>query len=353
MRRLLRVVCLPLLVLAAVSCGSNQPAGFADGADGGGGGGAHVDGGGRGGDARGANDGAGNGPDVITFGSDAGVVKCDPTSSDLAGCTCTAGTTQACYPTSVDPKTRNVGTCKDGMQTCPTGGEIHSFGACTGAIMPTMEDCAGNVDNNCNGKLGCADPACATDPHCNTGCTDGQTRSCYTGPAGSDNVGLCRDGKQTCAGSMWPADCPGEVLPAMENCSDAQDHNCNGLPGCLDFFACLTSPACQGTCTASMLDTGCVCPQGTGDTATCPEGSLGVSKGGSLTSPGMEECCPCTANDCGNAGCCGETVCAGNSQCAGLTCVALPASCNGQVNADCDDFPEDCDEPCCKCTMCP
>jgi hypothetical protein len=23
------------------------------------------------------------------------------------------------------------------------------------------------------------------------------------------------------------------------------------------------------------------------------------------------------------------------------------------VNADCDDFPEDCDEPCCKCTMCP
>ena len=53
------------------------------------------------------------------------------------------------------------------------------------------------------------------------------------------------------------------------------------------------------------------------------------------------------------AGCCAESVCAGNSQCAGLTCKPLPASCNGKVNADCDDFPEDCDEPCCKCTNCP
>jgi hypothetical protein len=62
-------------------------------------------------------------------------------------------------------------------------------------------------------------------------------------------------------------------------------------------------------------------------------------------------CCPCTAKDCSEstANCCGEAVCAGNAGCGGLTCRPLPASCNGKVNADCDDFPEDCDEPCCEC----
>jgi hypothetical protein len=93
-----------------------------------------------------------------------------------------------------------------------------------------------------------------------------------------------------------------------------------------------------------------VCPKGEGDVATCPDGMVGISMG---AFPGTVECCPCTANDCGNPGCCAESVCAGNSACTGLTCKALPASCMGQVNFDCDDFPEDCDEPCCKCTTCP
>jgi hypothetical protein len=184
----------------------------------------------------------------------------------------------------------------------PTG-EFPSWGACGGAVTPVAENCTDGLDNNCNGKIDCADPTCATDPACKTGCTDGQTRPCYDGPQGTQDVGTCHGGMQTCAGGMWPSNCPGEQLP-----------------------------------------------KGSGDTATCPEGMLGVTKGGF---PGSVECCPCTANDCGNAACCGETVCAGNSQCSQYTCKPLPASCNGQVNADCDDFPEDCDEPCCKCTNCP
>ena len=67
----------------------------------------------------------------------------------------------------------------------------------------------------------------------------------------------------------------------------------------------------------------------------------------------MDQCCPCTAGDCGNAGCCAEAVCLNDAQCSGLVCKPLPSSCMGRVNADCDDFPEDCDEPCCKCTTCP
>ncbi len=88
--------------------------------------------------------------------------------------------------------------------------------------------------------------------------------------------------------------------------------------------------------------TACECPVGSGDEASCPGGTVGTSFG----------CCPCTAADCDNPACCGQRVCAGAPVCATVRCHALPASCAGRVSFDCDDFPEDCDEPCCECTDC-
>lgn len=272
------------------------------------------------------------------------LISCGSDSGDQQGCGCTGTDSRACY--SGDPSTRGKGICKDGMQTC-SGGEVGTWGTCDGEVLPGSENCTNGIDDNCNGLVDCADPTCATDPACNTGCTAGQTRPCYDGPSGTLGVGACKAGTQTCANGQWPTTCPGEVLPMPEDCSSPSDLNCNYLPGCFDVFACINSPACMQQCATTMPQ--CVCPMGQGDVATCPEGMVGITSGGF---PGTVECCPCTANDCGNAGCCGEAVCAGNSACAGLTCNTLPASCNGQVNFDCDDFPEDCDEPCCKCTSC-
>jgi hypothetical protein len=187
-------------------------------------------------------------------------------------------------------------------------------------------------------------------------CDAGDTRKCYDGPPKTENVGVCRDGLQSCQpNGTWPADCPGEVLPApVEDCCGALDMNCNGLAGCQDLSSpslCFLSTCCiplQPCGPDAGIDPGCACPVGAGDTQTCPSGTHVVTR------HGVGECCPCTSSDCGSTAgnCCGTPACAGAAACAGETCNPLPASCNGQVNTDCDDFPEDCDEPCCLCSSC-
>jgi hypothetical protein len=297
--------------------------------------------------SRGGNGNGGAGGGAGSGGAGGGGGSCsDGNAPDLTGCSCGGSAMRACWPASAPAAARGVGACKDGSQTCNSGGEFGTWAACSGATLPAAEICNNGIDDDCNGKADCLDAACATDPAC--GCSDGQTRSCYDGPAATENVGTCKDGTQTCSGGHWSTTCAGEVLPTAEVCSDALDHDCNHLPGCLDLFSCATNPACQQQCKVDR--TGCVCPDGSGDTATCPAGMVGITSGGF---PGTVECCPCTASDCTNAVCCAEAVCAGNASCSGLTCKTLPASCGGKVNFDCDDFPEDCDEPCCPCSTCP
>ncbi len=275
---------------------------------------------------------------------------CSAASTNLAGCPCPArGATQPCYSGAVG--TRGVGACKDGTQTCTGTGEFSSWGNCVGDVTPTPQACTGTVDGNCNAKVGCDDPTCAKDPVCDTGCTAGQTRACYDGAAGTENRGACKDGLQTCVAGKWSATCTGQVVPVAEDCCGAIDSNCNGLIGCSDLFACITAACCQNACAPAGLDPGCVCPTGSGDSAKCPNGDHSVTKG--VGFPPFQECCPCTASTCNDLGCCGETVCAGKAACAGTHCKPLAAACGGMVNADCDEFPEDCDEPCCKCTTCP
>ena len=59
-------------------------------------------------------------------------------------------------------------------------------------------------------------------------CKLGATRACYTGQTGTEGVGICKAGTQTCATGAWGA-CEGEVLPTSETC-DGLDNDCNGTP---------------------------------------------------------------------------------------------------------------------------
>ena len=144
--------------------------------------------------------------------------------SDVREPECSPGKSRECYTGS--PETRRLGQCRDGLTTCePTRDGGFAWGPCIGEVLPTPELCD-DADHLCLGHL---NPAC--------GCHRDATRRCYSGPVGTEGVGECRAGTQTCVllssgpGSTW-GPCVGEVLPAAPEC-DGRDHVCRGaVPSC-------------------------------------------------------------------------------------------------------------------------
>ena len=65
-------------------------------------------------------------------------------------------------------------------------------------------------------------------------CEAGTTASCYSGPDGTEGVGLCAAGTQVCnADGTGFGACEGEVLPGVEDCATPEDEDCDGLtPPC-------------------------------------------------------------------------------------------------------------------------
>ena len=191
-----------------------------------------------------------------------GLVGCnDPTCTGMTGC-CTSGNTRACYD---GPSgTEGVGQCHGGAQVCDGTG---AWDACTGEVLPGSEsgNCNDGIDNDCNGLTDCKDPACFLALNCLFGCTANTTKSCYTGPSGTEGVGQCVGGTETCmsSGDGYGA-CTGEVLPGSEagNCNDGIDNDCNGLTDCKDPVCETASNCCtpssgtvDGTIWANSPDT--------------------------------------------------------------------------------------------------
>ena len=238
-----------------------------------------------------------------------------------------------------------IGFSNDGGPGGPPGkdGGPSPFGGDTGS--PVL---GGDASTLPDGAVPNCNPSSPDENGCH--CQAGQTHACYTGNPLTRGVGACKDGTQTCMvtgeqGNFGP--CTGEVLPVPEtgHCSSTIDTNCDGKVGCADPD-CANDPACM------MMpppppppDAGSVCvPPMTSSFGglRCPDGTVYNI----LTNM----CCPCTSLDCGtNQSCCAASVCAGDPSCASCSGMPLDPICNGLVDQDCDDFPEDCDQLCCPC----
>lgn len=118
------------------------------------------------------------------------------------------------------------------LLTDPDGDSCGSVG--TVNTLATMVQCSGCVTSF---KAACIDRTgvpqltpypseCTVAP---MACSPGSTASCYTGPSGTTDVGLCQSGTKTCDGSgTGYGACVGEVLPATEVCDNMIDEDCDG-----------------------------------------------------------------------------------------------------------------------------
>ena len=61
-------------------------------------------------------------------------------------------------------------------------------------------------------------------------CAPGEERDCYEGPAGTENVGTCIGGTQTCQSTKQWGDCVGQVLPTTDLCISPEDEDCDDQP---------------------------------------------------------------------------------------------------------------------------
>jgi hypothetical protein len=151
-----------------------------------------------------------------TGGSSGGDAGTPPGADGGGGVSCPPQMSQCgaeCVPTQFDPM--NCGSC--GHQC--TGQEFCETGVCKpkqGGALPDAGTGGGTADGGSSGGGG--------------QCTPGDMRSCYTGPAGTQNVGVCSSGDQQCMpNGQWESICHFEEVPMPSDmCGDFQDNDCDG-----------------------------------------------------------------------------------------------------------------------------
>lgn len=207
------------------------------------------------------------------------------------------------------------GPCAPGITSC-TGGSI----VCNGNVQPSPEQCD-TVDNNCNGQ---ADEGCQ--------CVNGAMQGCYTGPPGTQNVGPCQGGTQTCASGQWGS-CVGQVIPTSETCANGVDDNCSGAAdencGCV-HDKCVIGAVLVAGCDAAQGN--CVSQICASDPYCCGTSWDSVCVGEVGTICNSQKC----AGNCAHSPCAiGGVLSAGCNACVSSICATDPYCCNTSWDSLC------------------
>lgn len=156
------------------------------------------------------------------------------------GPVCNPKETVPCY--SGPAGTEGVGPCRAGYRECNPDRE--GFGECMHETTPVPETCATPEDDDCNGP---------NDEAADCQCKKGDTEPCYDGPAGTQDVGVCKTGEHACVNGLWPA-CDAQVVPGVEDCTNLVDEDCDGVACAAPVWGVLAGDSAEQRVTGVAAD---------------------------------------------------------------------------------------------------
>ncbi len=208
------------------------------------------------------------------------------------GVTCSPGAVEECYDG--PPATKNVGVCKAGKRFCNQDG--NGYTPCQDQLLPGTEICNTPQDEDCSGT-----------PNDNCPCMPGEMQNCYSGPMGTANIGICKQGTQTCnLDGKGFGTCMGEVTPIAEKCSTPLDEDCNGKAFDDTAAGCVCEPNMPGACTIAGQQGPCAMGMG-----TCAADGKSVGNCMQTVVPAFDDCTTAADEDCDGtavSACTGDSV---------------------------------------------